>query len=88
MISTRGQETKGNKSNRNPIREETGEERSKIKKSIDEVINREGRRLINKIKEKGWAILNGSLKELGSGYKLHYRKRQTIKRDKGGRRKK
>lgn len=39
MISTRGQETKENKSNRDPIREETGEERSEIRKSI-EVINR------------------------------------------------
>jgi len=42
-----------------PIKEEKEEEKEEIRRSIDKVVNKDGRILINKIEEKGWAILNG-----------------------------
>ena len=40
--------------------EEEKEKRSETRKSIDKVVNREGRILIDKIEERGWAILTES----------------------------
>ncbi|KAG5320900.1 CL049 protein, partial [Acromyrmex heyeri] len=42
--------------------EEENEKRNKSRKSIDKIINK-GRRLIGRIEERGWAILNGSFEE-------------------------
>lgn len=43
-----------------PIKEEEKEEKGEIRISIDKVVNKEGRILLNKIGERGWMILNGS----------------------------
>ncbi|TGZ36994.1 hypothetical protein DBV15_12441, partial [Temnothorax longispinosus] len=40
--------------------EEENEKRSETRKSVDKVVNREGRVLIDQIEERGWAILNES----------------------------
>ncbi|XP_039302912.1 uncharacterized protein LOC120357160 [Solenopsis invicta] len=48
-----------------PIEEEEAEKRSKIRRSIDKVSNREGRILLNRIEERGWSILNGSFDKEG-----------------------
>ncbi|XP_018374444.1 PREDICTED: uncharacterized protein LOC108768497 [Trachymyrmex cornetzi] len=48
-----------------PVREEENGKRSESRRSIDKIINREGRRLISKIEERGWAIMNGSYGEEG-----------------------
>lgn len=42
-----------------------GERKEEIRRSKDRIINREGRILINKIKERGWMILNGSYEREG-----------------------
>ncbi|XP_070162472.1 golgin subfamily A member 6-like protein 22 [Polyergus mexicanus] len=47
-----------------PIR--TGEkEEEELRRSKDKVVNKEGRIMINKIKERGWMILNGSYEKEG-----------------------
>lgn len=40
--------------------EEENEKRSETRKSVDKIVNREGRILIDRIEERGWAILNES----------------------------
>lgn len=46
-----------------PIREEKKEDKSEIRRFKDNVINKEGRTLINNIEERGWKILNGNFEE-------------------------
>lgn len=36
-------------------------EKSKTRRSVDKVVNREGRILVDKIEERGWSIMNGRL---------------------------
>jgi len=45
--------------------EEEDEKRTETRKSVDKVVNREGRILIDIIEERGWAILNGSFGKEG-----------------------
>ena len=52
-------------SERGLVLEEENEKRNKSRKSIDKIINKKGRRLIGRIEERGWAILNGSFEEEG-----------------------
>lgn len=47
-----------------PIGALRGEEKE-LRKSKDKVINKEGRTMISKIKERGWMIINGSFKKEG-----------------------
>jgi len=46
-----------------PIGEEEEEGRHEIRNSLDTVTNKEGRILLGKLDERGWAILNGTFGE-------------------------
>lgn len=48
-----------------PIREEKVNEKKEVRQSIDQETNGEGRKLISKIEDRGWTILNGSFGEEG-----------------------
>ena len=49
-------------SERGLVLEEENEKRNKRRKSIDKIINKKGRRLIGRIEERGWVILEASKK--------------------------
>jgi hypothetical protein len=52
-----------NAKSREGRRREKENSNGKEKKSIDKIVNKEGKKLIRTIKERGWGILNSNVKE-------------------------